>query len=652
MSRQKRIFCDILCVTVVAGLLGSCASIGERAANAVFPHLKTYFDTEAPPTATAYPASSSISAVLGGQGEGLNCSIPFPLEWAMFKRNKDDAPISLQFRQACVYHDYCYRHGHATYGYTRADCDYALQQIAYRDCRLISDGDPQACLARARLVLLGVTLGGGKAFASGPASTYFEFDPMPAKADDYVTVRWIRTASGSAIKGHPLNGEFIVLHAKRGAVSMRTADFDPRQHVPQPPDPVMMPFPDQYIPTPPLVLRNGGVDRLVSLARDNFQNTKIKVVEYRPIGAPADQMKEHHFDEADASVFWLRSDDQHAVSYWSNRGHYGRLTEAGQASSKAPGEREVRNDYQLNDLYRTMQHMPLEGRFFDPACVETGVLKRGAPQTEPADDTGKNYARLAYLTFVQSPVSPCRAHGPVALTAGEKNEPLGIARLSSGRDVLVSVVADRSGAKLAIFDLKQANSGTNAVPRSFALPAPVDNAWLAIPPQILLDAGSGSSVVFFTHFIEPSPHAGETKARFEFQYFSLPGEMDGEINFAPTGRGHCDIALLAQLQMLRMDRLGINIARAFPPRTGVTEEARERLVDAAILGNLVERWANAQVIPGWFVKRDGDMAETGPLDVAVFFNGYSKYAFLAQGRTAPHGPSGFAGIAPSYVTCE
>ena len=37
--------------------------------------------------------------------------------------SKYHAEYGETFRPACVRHDYCYRHGHATYGYTQGDCD-------------------------------------------------------------------------------------------------------------------------------------------------------------------------------------------------------------------------------------------------------------------------------------------------------------------------------------------------------------------------------------------------------------------------------------------------------------------------------------------------------------------------------------------------
>ena len=45
-----------------------------------------------------------------------------------------------RFRQACVFHDLCYRHGLATYGYNQNDCDRILQNAAFRLCIYIRNG--------------------------------------------------------------------------------------------------------------------------------------------------------------------------------------------------------------------------------------------------------------------------------------------------------------------------------------------------------------------------------------------------------------------------------------------------------------------------------------------------------------------------------
>jgi hypothetical protein len=180
-------------------------------------------DRELPQTAGAVSYQSTDTQVIGGQGKELSCSIPGLVEFLAFPRAGRLASISLQMRQACVFHDYCYRHGAATYGYTQADCDYLLLEHAYRICRFINtDAGVGACTRRARKVLLGVRIGGSDSFkrADGiPASidptsptrcgledtkdpapkdgrideactsSYFEFDPYPVRSNRFTVYR-------------------------------------------------------------------------------------------------------------------------------------------------------------------------------------------------------------------------------------------------------------------------------------------------------------------------------------------------------------------------------------------------------------------------------------------------------------------------------
>ncbi|HEV7310315.1 hypothetical protein [Ensifer sp.] len=176
--------------------------------------------TEAmPPTSGQVPFSSADVQVVGGRGEGLSCSLPATLADLAFPPEDGRAPIGLQMRQACASHDYCYRHGAATYAYTQADCDFLLQEHAFRLCYFIERPHPgsdkevieakqKKCRRDARLVTLGVRAGGSDSFRpSNPdadatqesasqetglderASTYFEYDPYPVRSASYVVYR-------------------------------------------------------------------------------------------------------------------------------------------------------------------------------------------------------------------------------------------------------------------------------------------------------------------------------------------------------------------------------------------------------------------------------------------------------------------------------
>jgi hypothetical protein len=206
---------SILLISLVPFLVWSHVILGWMA-DMILANARAPIHAEMPYTAYALPYTGGDVQVLGGQGMGLNCSIPKVVSWLAFSREKHEANVSLQMRQACAYHDYCYRHGAATYGYTQSDCDQSLLEHAYRICRYIygSDRGRDYCVTTARKVAIGVWAGGNASFktvdfGSGTrslesgdcqvhfdrfiehrcASTYFEFDPYPVRAQGYTVYR-------------------------------------------------------------------------------------------------------------------------------------------------------------------------------------------------------------------------------------------------------------------------------------------------------------------------------------------------------------------------------------------------------------------------------------------------------------------------------
>jgi hypothetical protein len=208
----------------IVGLIIFFDKAADYAAEQLLANAKAPFDRELPPTAHAISYASADIQPIGGQGDLLSCSVPSILEWLTFPRRGSLAPISLRMRQSCAFHDYCYRHGAATYGYSQADCDYLLLEHAYRICRFINtDASVARCVGDARKVLLGVRLGGRENFKHAdrvtlppseakatPCSTdikfpvprvdaglvddsctssYFEFNPYPIRAQAYTVYR-------------------------------------------------------------------------------------------------------------------------------------------------------------------------------------------------------------------------------------------------------------------------------------------------------------------------------------------------------------------------------------------------------------------------------------------------------------------------------
>ena len=198
---------SIMVLTVMAVIsITGCAALFDKIADTVLANEVRFDDREAPRTPHAIGASGDGVQLLGGQGHGLSCSLPLGAQALAFHQKEKQAPIALQMRQACAFHDYCYRHGNATYGYSQADCDFMLQQQAFRLCKFINDNASiSECETNARKVTLGVRLGGFGSFKRAraqeerKASTFFEFDPYPMRASVLRVVRiadaprqWVR----------------------------------------------------------------------------------------------------------------------------------------------------------------------------------------------------------------------------------------------------------------------------------------------------------------------------------------------------------------------------------------------------------------------------------------------------------------------------
>ncbi len=189
-------------------LWSSLPQITDWLANNSFGNAIPAPDNEAAVTAVVKRWSTAEWAGLPGRGEGLDCSIPTAAlsAFAHRLRRVDQASVNLRFRQACLAHDLCYRHGRATYGYTQGQCDTALVEASFRICKQMYARQVSVdwCATQARKVLAGVTLGGRSSFRPsvddrselGPggqtpvgASTRAEYDPYPEPAAAYVAPR-------------------------------------------------------------------------------------------------------------------------------------------------------------------------------------------------------------------------------------------------------------------------------------------------------------------------------------------------------------------------------------------------------------------------------------------------------------------------------
>lgn len=206
MKRLKILWLSASCTVIFLAIAGCASSIG-KIADSLLANEVGSDDRELPQTAYAIPASANGIQMLAGQGSGLSCSLPWGAQTLAFTAGEYQAPIALQMRQACAFHDYCYRHGNATYGYSQADCDFLLQQHAFRICKYVNrERSVEKCETDARKLTLGVRLGGFKPFQRARAtedsagSTFLEFDAYPVRSERYQVLRiadapeeWVRT---------------------------------------------------------------------------------------------------------------------------------------------------------------------------------------------------------------------------------------------------------------------------------------------------------------------------------------------------------------------------------------------------------------------------------------------------------------------------
>jgi len=112
----------------------------------------------------------------------LGCSTP---QWATLL-HESQSHYTEYFYPSCEQHDYCYRHGAATYGMTRNACDYQFLQDMQAQCQPDSFSDAllqagysyTACGAVAIEFYMAVQKYGANRFNTG-SGTYCEYDGPP-----------------------------------------------------------------------------------------------------------------------------------------------------------------------------------------------------------------------------------------------------------------------------------------------------------------------------------------------------------------------------------------------------------------------------------------------------------------------------------------
>lgn len=481
----------------------------------VLGHLHEPADFELPVTVVEYRSSPNMIASIGGRGQGLDCSIPAIARIA-FSNVANSAPIELQFRQACVFHDLCYRHGLATYGYMQADCDYLLQEQAFRICRALQHASIDACRRRAKKVLLGVRIGGFKPFHSWESSTYHEFDPMPKRSVQFYANR-LAAKDGTSARGGPL--DLLTFTISRSAATVRCRTCGPRANAVQAPGAHTDFLPLGVFAAPQLVTAPGRAETFVWFNRTAEENTDLRI----------NTMKWRH----GVAIFgnWSPSSDLFASTVYPTLvpsdlspaalalsvqnafecnatlafriirmpQHRGRCVELPDFLGGPDAAVKLVPPHRDKDFYRFFQH-PL---LIDRESTTAMMIKRGE------DDTGSNYRNRALLVtadysaeatektklrlYPNQPVE--ERHEPVSLLSLENKEPRLLSMMGVSSDS--ETATDRPEASCRdtarIMELPVANSptiawmtaGLSSMRGREVSGLPVD--WIHRPPLVVRD---------------------------------------------------------------------------------------------------------------------------------------------------------------------
>lgn len=501
------------------------------------------------------PAHESVRSVLGGKGQGLNCSIPSFVEPLFFDPSQFDtkngtpaAPLSLQFAQACYAHDMCYRHGAATYGYQKADCDDLLFDQTYRLCTSIyrsrtnvanssKQGKDaiQTCKAQAGSVYLGVAGFGKQSFQPLGQSTFFEFDPMARATRAPFRVSRL-------IQGSEAGWELVHYRFGPDNVSMRTHDGQWHtlggvgnhrlQQMPAPRFSVRTGRPGAEIESTYFiaqrdVLRNTGT-RLMVLPQGGITVAELQ----RPTSKPDDEAFDCN------SAVHLPVSSSHGVTMYT----FGIAT-LGNASEKCPsliaqGSSSIRispirlDAFASANYYRLQQLEPMLGRFGAAGEPQLLMLARGAVHprgsgqagaAQAASSRGDGFKQKATAVTVSL---DGKARGAQLVDIPEIELPVApFLRESAARDGLLSLhAAPSNGVEATLWQRTEEEEGRWNVHRS-RIPD-LTPSWLEMPAQVLV--GQNGDRVILTRIDLDSEQAVHTKpprmVDLQFQVLSIDND--------------------------------------------------------------------------------------------------------------------------------
>lgn len=430
----------VIAATALWLYLGGARRTADFIGQTVLGHVFEPADYELPVTIVNYPSSPSTIAAMGGRGAGLDCSIPW-YAMRVFSRAATAAPVTLQFRQACAFHDLCYRHGLATYGYMQADCDYLLQEQAFRICRNLSSKGIDECRGSAKKVVMGVRAGGFNSFHDWDTSTYLEFDPMPKRSQSFIAHRLVLKDDRKAEAPQDILRFDIERSSVRAdclTCTDHTAAYVPGANADF--------LPMGTFAAPQLISQAGHGARLLWLTRTNEANThmRINTMIWRD-QAPAFQKFSPSTDLAASSpiaIFDPEGGGHSAISLSNQKGdgdcssalvfRIAQRTSEGGRCIPLPDFLQPTAPNKSRDTYRLFQH-PLVA---DQETKSILLIKRGE------DDLGASYrdkALVAVASFSSGAGGGVQTYP--AQPISERDEPLAVLSQTGGAPRLLSLRA-------------------------------------------------------------------------------------------------------------------------------------------------------------------------------------------------------------------
>lgn len=658
-ERMEALMRPVAVGLLVIGLQG-CVSLADKGAEAIFPDLETPEDMEAPPTFKLFPSSEITQAILGGRGMGLSCSIPKTGK-LFFRQEDSSADVNLHFRPSCAMHDMCYRHGLATYGYSQADCDRALQASAFRMCRQIMNQEPKRtkienvydyCQTQAKKVLLGVSVGGAGAFRPAGQSTYFEYDPMPQRADDYVVARAYKLDPQRAAAGEL---GIVTYHFRRNSVRQRALAVDPANQ-----DRLLgiaasssqaVPYLGQYVPTAPTI-EKVGTDKtaMIALAREQSNNTNLHLVDFslpeqgrKPtltLDLCQPPLLKVQCEKPNAGTIskmaWvdgrpiLLTFGQNKAGMWLWRRD---LAKAGQID-----DYRIDGGAKINDRYRFLQNDLLLEKDGLGNDTHAWILVRGISASESGrivrNKNGKGFDQ--HLLIIRQPLAdgkPQQLH-PVVIDADESVDPLALLRLGDGQGVgLLSLtwkLSDRlrlDGGKanlspplLSLWQLRNDEPPRHSVE---ALSPELTETFIDRPPVVAHAPGVAQPLFVWTRLTGEKagkdPEESKTRMTFDLRLTAL--NPDTKPMMGERGSVRCAIDLEKQVDTEAAAGIRSKANRTYGKDSKADLDSNTRPL---AIKKLFERWKMGQTIVS---KRPSDQPGAEDLTVTALFAGYPGNSF-------------------------